>query len=92
MEAGETVEQALGREVVEETGLVVEVGRYLGSVTWPGPGGVSYDIRDHECTVTGGALRAGDDASEVGWYDVEAMAALPLTSSLLETLRGWQLL
>lgn len=92
MEAGESDQQALAREVAEETGLVVQVGRHVGSVEWPGPGGVVYAIRDHECEVTGGVLRAGDDADDAGWYDVHAIARLPLTDSLLETLAEWQVL
>lgn len=92
VEAGESTEQALAREVAEETGLAVQVGRHVGSVERPGPNGVVYAIRDHECEVTGGVLRAGDDASDAGWYDAAAIAGLPLTDLLIETLTDWQVL
>lgn len=89
IELGETPEQALAREVAEETGLRVSVGRPVGSVELAGVHGAVYAVTDHECTVLGGVLRAGDDASDVGWYDAEALARLPLTDSLLETLALW---
>jgi len=92
IEPGETPEQALAREVAEETGLSVRVGRSVGSVEWPRPEGGIYAITDHACTVSGGVLRAGDDASDVGWYDVEALTQLQLTDSLLEVLREWRVL
>jgi 8-oxo-dGTP diphosphatase len=82
----------LAREVAEETGLVVRVGRHVGSVERPGPAGVVYAIRDHECEVTGGVLRAGDDASDARWCDADAIARLPLTDLLLESLTEWHVL
>lgn len=91
VEPGETDEEALLRELVEETGLRVTVGRHCGSVR----GGL-YDIHDYACTVTDGDLRAGDDAVEVAWVDAATFLTLDergaLTPDLAETLRGWRML
>ena len=59
IEPGETDAEALVREMLEETGLTVEVGRLLGTVQRPGLGGAVIDIRDYVATVTGGTLAAG---------------------------------
>lgn len=37
METGETAEQAVRREIMEETGLTVKNIRYFGSQSWPFP-------------------------------------------------------
>ncbi len=65
-ERGETVEQALCREVEEETGLLVEPVQLLGVFSEP-----DRDPRGHTVSIaflarpTGGQLRAGSDASHV---------------------------
>ena len=84
VEPGETDPEALVREMAEETGLVVEIGRLVGRVR-RGP----YAIADYRCTVVGGELRAGDDATDARWCDADDLAALPLVDELVETLTAW---
>lgn len=91
MEPEETDEAAVTREVAEETGLSVTVGRLVGSVERPAPNGV-FLIFDYECQVTSGVLRAGDDASDVTWADSATLATLPTTDGLLEALSEWNCL
>ena len=40
VEPGENVEQAVAREVMEETGVAVRAVRYFGSQAWPFPGSI----------------------------------------------------
>jgi 8-oxo-dGTP diphosphatase len=63
IEPGETDQQAVSREVLEETGLVVDCGALLGRAELPGPDGAVIDVGDYRAAVTGGELAAGDDAS-----------------------------
>ncbi|MFC4122400.1 NUDIX hydrolase [Nonomuraea zeae] len=93
VETGETDETAVRREVFEETGLRVhEVGRLAGAVDRPGPGGVTYVIRDYLASVSPGTPVAGDDAADVRWCDRAELARLPITEGLLETLTDWGVL
>jgi len=72
VELGETLRAAAEREAREETGLTVEAGEVLEVVDRivPGKNGAPqyhYVLIDFLCMVTGGELRAGGDAADVGW-------------------------
>lgn len=83
VEPGETLPQAVAREVLEETGIVVTVGVELWSLTVPTGDGGTYEIHDFLATPAGGSLRAGDDASDARWCTVRQLRELPLTTDLL---------
>ncbi|NMH97168.1 NUDIX hydrolase [Pseudonocardia acidicola] len=87
VEAGETDQQAVVRELAEETGLIVVPGPLVGRVV-RGP----YVIADYRCEAVGGELRAGDDASDARWVDAAALARLPLVEGLLDALSEWDAL
>ncbi len=92
IEPGETDAEALVREMQEETGLAVKPGRLLGRVRRPGLAGDVIDIRDYAATVTGGMLRAGDDAADARWVTAAELATLAVTEGLLEILTEWGVL
>jgi len=89
IEPGETDEQALVREVREETGLQVVPGPLIGAVDRPQPDGRVLVIRDYAATVTGGVLAAGDDAADVRWAGAGELAGLALTTGLRQILDAW---
>lgn len=92
IEPGETDAEALVREMSEETGLVVEVGRLIGRVRRPGLDGAVIDIRDYAATVTGGTLRPGDDAADARWVEAADLDSLDITEGLIEALTDWGVL
>jgi 8-oxo-dGTP diphosphatase len=93
MEPGESPEQAVEREVQEETGLEVRAGAPVGRVRIPGDG-VLYDVVDFVCTLVGpgGEPVAGDDAAAVVFAEAATLDRLPCTPGLVETLRAWGIL
>jgi ADP-ribose pyrophosphatase YjhB (NUDIX family) len=93
VEAGESPEGAVEREVREETGLRVQAGAAVGRIRIPA-GDVVYDVVDFACTLIDPEQRpvAGDDAAEVVFADAAAFDRLACTPLLVETLRGWDVL
>ena len=76
VEPGETLEEAVGREVLEESGVVVEATDYVASQPWPFPSSLMIGFN----AVAGeGDPRPGDgELQEVRWFEraeVEAAAA-----------------
>ena len=67
VEAGESAEQAVAREVLEETGLVVSQIRYVGSQPWPMPHSLMLGFRAH---ADGGQQIKVDtnEIAEANWY------------------------
>ncbi|MDT7742519.1 MAG: 8-oxo-dGTP diphosphatase [Actinomycetota bacterium] len=88
VEPGESPAEAAAREVTEETGLVVTVGREWLVLERPAGPGAVFEIHDFVAEPLGGALRAGDDAADAGWFTPAELARLTLTSGLLTHLQA----
>ncbi len=67
--AREDPAQAAERECQEETGLLVHVTTLLDLISGREHEHGADILLVYQAEVTGGALRAGDDASEVGFFD-----------------------
>ena len=89
IEPGETHQQAVAREILEETGLRVECRRLLGTAELPGLNGAVIHVSDYLAEVTGGELAAGDDAADVRWVGASELDGLPLTKGLAGYLAAW---
>lgn len=87
VEPGETLQEAAAREALEETGLVVKIGRELWTLTTPTADGRNYEIHDFAATAIGGELAAGDDADDARWVSPEELEGLLLTVDLATYLR-----
>ncbi len=86
VEPGETPAAAAAREVAEETGLDVAVGREWLVLERPAGAETLFEIHDFVADLVGGTLRAGDDAADVGWFAPADLARLSLTTDLLAHL------
>ena len=86
---GETMRDAVVREVREETGLTVDVG----DAVWAGdimddtqPPTYHFTVVDFAATPTGGHLEAGDDAAEVRWVAIDELRSMRLTPTMYDLL------
>ena len=96
VELGETLQVAVVREVLEETGLEVVVDRFLGWVERIGefPDPYHFVILDFAVTVLDprSAPVAGDDAAEVAWVPLRELSELRLVDGLYDFLRDVEVL
>lgn len=84
VKVGETLAQAVRREVEEETGLRVEPVRLVEvfeRIVRDGEGRVEYHyvVIDYLCKVTGGRLRPASDVDGVVWARRGELGVYPLT-------------
>lgn len=87
----EILTEALQREVAEETGIGIEVGRpfttwhFVKEPFWVT--GITF-----ECRYVRGELRLSGEHSEGGWFTVKEALDLPLALSEREQLEAYRLL
>jgi len=85
---GEEIKETVIREVKEETGLDIEVSKYVGKY---------YDKRGrhptktkislpHVCRVIGGEVRAGSDALDAKWFSLEEVKKMEIAFDHKESL------
>lgn len=73
VEPGETLEQAVAREVAEETDIVVHAATYLGSQPWPFPRSLMLGFAAQAATT---AITAdGVEIAEARWFTRSELAA-----------------
>jgi ADP-ribose pyrophosphatase YjhB (NUDIX family) len=77
----ERIEDAVAREVSEETGLAVRVGPLLTVFELIEPP-FHYVILDYACVRTGGELRAGDDAMDAALVRASDLDAYGVTEDV----------
>jgi 8-oxo-dGTP diphosphatase len=70
MEVGETVDEALRREVAEETGLEIEVEQLVGVYSKPQKQEIVLTFR---CHITGGTLTATEETRECRYFAPDAL-------------------
>lgn len=81
VEVGESLADALIRELVEETGLVVEPGPLVEVVEIVNEAG-HWVVLDYLCRVIEGDLEAGDDALDVAMVPFNRLAEYGVTDAV----------
>ncbi len=91
LETGEHLDEAIRREVLEETGLEVKplgVFEIFERIMRDKEGKPEYHyvLVDYICKVTGGELQPADDASKAEWVKRKDLAGLKITEGTLPVI------
>jgi NAD+ diphosphatase len=87
VEPGETLEQAVAREVKEETGILIKDIRYFGSQPWPFPHSLMIGFT---AAYEGGEITLEDEENiDARWVSADQLPALPGKISIARKLIDW---
>ena len=84
VDPGESLEDALRREVREEASIEIKDIRYISSQTWPFPSNIMIGFRAEYAS---GELRPdGEEVIESGWFDRGNLPEVPRKGSIAREL------
>jgi len=87
VEPGETLEECLKREILEEVGVRVKNPRYFTSQPWPFPNSLMIGfIADWE---SGEISPDGIEISEAGWYSAGNLPEIPPKMTIAREIIDW---
>lgn len=80
VEAGESIEHAVSREIMEETGIRVKNVKYFGSQSWPFPAQLMFGFTaEYE---SGEIVPQPGEIADAQWFDRDHCPATPAKGSL----------
>ncbi len=87
VEAGESLEDAVAREVFEETGVRISESHYFASQPWPFPASLMLGFH---ASATRGAIELDGELEDARWYHADELrqgtASLPLPHTIARQL------
>ena len=87
VEPGETLEECVAREIMEEVGIRVKNIRYFGSQPWPFPNslmvGFLADYADGEIAAN------RSEIAEAGWFTADRLPSIPPRITIARHLIDW---
>jgi NAD+ diphosphatase len=87
VEAGESLEKAVHREIMEEVGIEVKNVKYFGSQPWPFPDSLMIGFT---AEYDSGDIRIdGEEIIEAGWYRADNLPHIPGRISIARQLIDW---
>ena len=87
VEPGETLEDCVMREVLEEVGISVKNIRYFGSQPWPFPDSLMVGFT---AEYAGGEIKEdGVEISHAGWFSKDSLPHIPPKISISRELIDW---
>jgi ADP-ribose pyrophosphatase len=92
LKLGEKLQECAAREMLEETGVTIEVGAcayvfdYLESDA-EGKIKFHYIVIDYAAKYISGEAKGADDAAEAGWFKSEDLESLHVTKNTLAALK-----
>ncbi len=87
LEAGETLEEAVKREVMEEVGLEVKDIKYFGSQPWPFPNSLMIGFT---AKYADGKIRVdGNEIVDAKWFNANEVQRFPSNMSISSDLLDW---
>ncbi|MDN0082037.1 NAD(+) diphosphatase [Crenobacter sp. SG2305] len=84
VEPGETLEDCVHRETLEEVGLRLQTPRYIGSQSWPFPHSLMLAfIAEY---ASGDIVPQAGEIEDANWYDIDALPLIPPSLSIANWL------